>query len=168
MPIKDWNGTNATEIGKLYDYDGATSHEIAKVYDYDGTTNSLIYQAVEPLYLLNGQQGSGWSIEVGGWAQGGIYCGAGSSAVNAWWTCNITFEEGKYDKVDITHDGGNLLFYWYKTGEKSYYENFQSVPGWKPQTITYNVPSNAYKLVVRISIAAGGMARMQMVKLWHS
>lgn len=45
MPMYDWNGTTATELGKAYDWDGTTTHQLGKGYDWNGTTNSLIYTA---------------------------------------------------------------------------------------------------------------------------
>lgn len=60
MAMYDWNGTTASELGKVYDWDGTTSHQLGKGYDWDGTTNHLIYNAEEEIFnngLKNGYTG---------------------------------------------------------------------------------------------------------------
>lgn len=54
MPIKDWNGTAASEVKTIQDWDGTTAHKIGKVYDDDGTASHLIYSA-ETEYFNNGE-----------------------------------------------------------------------------------------------------------------
>ena len=45
MPILDFNGTTAEEIGKVFDWNGTTEEQLGKVFDWNGTTDSLIYNA---------------------------------------------------------------------------------------------------------------------------
>ena len=50
MPIHDFNGTTAYQIGKVHDFDGTTAHQIGKVCDHDGTASHLIYTAETQVY----------------------------------------------------------------------------------------------------------------------
>ena len=55
MPIRDWNGTTASEIKKIQDWNGTAAHVIGGIYDWNGTTQTLIYKAEELIYT-NGVQ----------------------------------------------------------------------------------------------------------------
>ena len=43
MPVKNYNGTAFSDIGKMYLFNGTGYNQISKAHSFDGTANSLIY-----------------------------------------------------------------------------------------------------------------------------
>ena len=134
MPMYDWNGTTATELGKAYDWDGTATHQLGKGYDWDGTTNSLIYSAEEVFYE-NGILSRHWDAEIasatachvtdnGEYITVGAY--NGNSAMCAW-KVDVT----GYNTLELTAsynsataDGAFRIF------AVPHYPNYPSNPRW--------------------------------------
>ena len=170
MPIYDNNGSASNQIGLLYDNNGTTSSQIGKVYDNNGTTDSLIYEIVDPLILFDGTSVSNWTIEHGVHTNGQVYAGdSGGVAANYWWQCHTTWDAGKYDTLTITHGGNSLLlWWWYADGSNSGYIGLPTSGNWSLITTVKEVPANATKLWLRISIPVGSIVNMTSVVLSKS
>jgi len=117
MPIQDFNGTTAYQIGNVQDFDGTTAHQIGKVHDFDGTTSHLIYTAEQDVFNY-GATPYGW----GGYSSQGVseWALVNGDHINV--TATGTGFSRVYTYSPISLAGYSTLNVYFLTGNNTYYE----------------------------------------------